>query len=101
MDDSVIAYLSSMPGARWESRDGFFFDQWHSRSFLMDGAGMMVNAWISAKFDMPPGYKGRGGGWHAVRNKMQSVGVYNTTTKTLLAVGNIPPQRSDRPRHVP
>ena len=93
MEESVIAYLSSAPGARWESREGFFYDQWHGRSFLSDGVGMMVNVWVSSRFDMPPGYKARGGGWHAVRDKMQSVGVYNVKTRTLLAVGNIPAQR--------
>jgi len=46
---------------------------------------------FTQRFDMPPGYRGYGGGWHAVRAKMQSVGVFNTKTKTLLAAGNIPP----------
>jgi hypothetical protein len=92
MDESVIAYLASTPGARWESREALFYDQWHNQMFLRDGAGMMVNCWTTALFDMPPGFRGRGGGWHAVRDKMQSVGIYNTKTKTLLAAGNIPPQ---------
>jgi hypothetical protein len=93
MDETVIAYLSSAPDARWESRECTFFDQWHSKYFLSDGVGMMVNGWFTQRFDMPPGYKGYGGGWHAVRDKMQSVGIYNTKTKTLLAAGHIPPPR--------
>ena len=52
---------------------------------------MMVNGWFTQRYDMPPGQKGYGGGWHAVRAKMQSVGIYNTKSKTLLAAGNIPP----------
>jgi len=91
MDETVIGYLSSAPDARWDSRECAFFDQRHSKYFLSDGVGMMVNGWFTQRFDMPPGYKGYGGGWHAVRAKMQSVGVYNTKTKTLLAAGNIPP----------
>jgi hypothetical protein len=93
MDETVIAYLSSAPDARWESRECAFFDQWHSKYFLSDGVGMMVNGWFTQRFDIPPGYKGYGGGWHAVRDKMQSVGVYNTKTKTLLAAGHLPPPR--------
>jgi len=54
---------------------------------------MMVNCWTSGLFDVPPGFQGRGGGWHAVREKMQSVGIYNTKTGTLLAVGKIPPKK--------
>lgn len=92
LEESVIAFMASTPDARWESREAFFYDQWHNRSFLRDGAGMMVNCWTSALFDVPPGFQGRGG-WHAVRAKMQSVGIYNTKTRTLLAVGKIPPQK--------
>ena len=91
MEESVIAYLSSAPDARWESRECAFFDQWHGKYFLRDGVGMMVNGWFTQRYDMPPGQKGYGGGWHAVRAKMQSVGIYNTKSKTLLAAGNIPP----------
>ena len=93
MGESVIAYLSSEPDARWEARQCVFFDQWHSKYFLSDGVGMMVNGWFAQRFDMPPGYKGYGGGWHAAREKMKSIGVYNTKTKELIAFGNIdPPQ---------
>ena len=94
MDESVIAYLASAPDARWESRECAFFDQWHGDYFLRDGVGMMVNGWFTQRYDMPPGYKGYGGGWHAVRAKMQSIGIFNTKTKTLLAAGNIPPSRT-------
>jgi polyhydroxybutyrate depolymerase len=94
MDDGVIAYLSSGTDAQWESREGLFYDQWHNVTYLRDGVGMMVNCWTTSLFDMPPGWKGYGGGWHAVRDKMRSVGVYDTKTKTLLASGNIPPQQS-------
>ena len=52
-----------------------FFDQWHSKYFLSDGVEMMVNGWFTQRFDVPPGYRGYSGGWHAVRDKMQSVGV--------------------------
>jgi len=96
MDESVIAYLASAPGARWESRECAFFDQWHGNYFLRDGVGMMVNGWFTQRFDMPPGYRGYGGGWHAVRDRMQSVGVYSAKTRTLLAVGNIPPPRREK-----
>jgi hypothetical protein len=54
---------------------------------------MMVNGWFTQRFDMPPGHRGLGGGRRAVRDKMQSIGVHNTKTKTLLAAGNIPPPR--------
>lgn len=93
LDDCVIAYLASAPDARWEARECAFFDQWHSRYFLRDGVGMLVNGWFTQQFDMPPGCTGYGGGWHAVRSKMQSVGVYDTRSKTLLAAGSIPPAR--------
>jgi para-nitrobenzyl esterase len=93
MEESVIAYLSSAPDAGWEARECAFFDQWHGKYFLRDGVGMMVNGWFTQRFDMPRGYRGYGGGWHAVRDKMRSVGVYGTRTKALLAAGNIPPQR--------
>ena len=93
LDESVIAYVCSAPNGRWESREALFYDQWHNKSFLRDGAGMMVNGWATPLFDVPPGFQGHGGGWHAVRDKMQSVAIYNTKTQTLLAVGKIPPQR--------
>jgi hypothetical protein len=51
---------------------------------------MMVNAWCTQQFDMPPGYVGYGGGWHAVRARMNSIGVYDTATEALLAVGALP-----------
>lgn len=44
-------------------------------------------------FDVPPGRRGYGGGWHAVRDNLRSVGVYDTTARVLLAAGNIPPPR--------
>jgi len=96
MDESVIAYVSSAMDGRWESREALLYDQWHNKCFLRDGAGMMVNGWFTPLFDTPPGCKGHGGGWHAVREKMQSVAIYNTKTKTLLAVGKIPPQRREK-----
>jgi para-nitrobenzyl esterase len=91
--DRVIAYLASAPGAQRLSRECFFYDMWHNQSFLSDGGGMMVNCWTTARFDVPPGWRGYGGAWRAVRDKMQSVGLYDTGTDTLLAAGNIPPQR--------
>jgi para-nitrobenzyl esterase len=97
LDESVIAYLASAPNARWEARECAFFDQWHSRYFLRDGVGMMVNAWFTQQFDMPPGYRGYGGGWHAVRARMQSVGICNTKTGALLALGNVPPPQRRPP----
>ncbi len=90
MEECVIAYLSSAPDAKWEARECAFFDQWHGNYFLRDGVGMMVNGWFTQRYDMPPGYQGYGGGWHAVRAKMQGVGIYQPKTKTLLAAGNIP-----------